>query len=139
MRQGECELNLAQVWPDLPAESRFRALPGRVAVLMCERPEAMGSVLLTDRTSGNLRPDAGVVAAAGAGVELEVGDRVYVRPYVGLHVHTEEGIYRLLGREVFDGEEMASAVPWWDHVLAMEGEVREDGWGDGQAGRPEGS
>lgn len=121
MKQAEDQLNLANAWPELPKRSRFRALPGRVAVLMCQKPIAQGSILLTDRTSGNLRPDAGVVAAVGEGIDLRIGDRVYVRPYVGLHVHTEEGTYRLLGRELFDGEDRVSAVPWWDHVVAQVG------------------
>lgn len=123
MRFGENELNDAIDWPSLPERSRFRALPGRLAVLMCSRPSSKGSILLTDRSAGNLSPDAGVVAAAGEGVDLQVGDRVYVRPYVGLHVHTDEGTYRLLGREVFDGETAASTVPWWDHAVAVSRET----------------
>lgn len=117
---GEFEINEAREWPRLPDSPRFTALPGRVAVLMCERPSCFGSILLTDRSAGNLRPDAGVVASVGAGVTLSVGDRVYVRPYVGLHVEMPEGVYRLLGREVFQGEETASAIPWWEHVLASD-------------------
>lgn len=118
MRIGENELNLTTEWPELPERSRFRALPGRVAVLMCDAPERVGQIHLTDRSSGNLRPDAGVVAAVGTGVDLAVGDRVYVRPYVGLHIHTDEGTYRLLGREVFEGEHAACPVNWWEHVVA---------------------
>jgi len=125
MKIGEDKLNLAQEWPSLPSKSRFRALPGRIAVLMCPKPSMRGALHLTDRCAGNDRPDAGIVAAVGAGIDLDVGERVYVRPYVGLHFHTDEGVYRLLGREVFDGEEKASVVAWWDHVVAVSRETLE--------------
>jgi len=113
-------LNKATVWPEVP-QSRFRPLPGRPVIFMCAPPEkSEGGILLPDRTSGNSRPDAGVVACA---TEIPVGTRVYVRPYVGLYVDHEEGWYRITGREVFQGDSIASVVSIWEHIVAFD----EDG------------
>lgn len=113
-------LNQATVWPDVP-QPRFGELVGRPIVFMCAPPEqSAGGIFLTDRTSGNSRPDAGVIASA---VELPVGTRVYVRPGVGLYIAHEEGWYRVTGREVFKGETKASVVSIWEHIVAID----EDG------------
>jgi hypothetical protein len=88
---------------------------------MCEPPkESPGGIILTDRTSGNSRPDAGVIASS---TELPVGTRVYLRSDVGLFVAHEEGWYRITGREVFKGDGHLSVVSFWEHIVAID----EDG------------
>jgi len=113
-------LNRAQVWPELPENARYKALPGRPVVLMCPEPEKYGELVLPDYLAGNLRPDAGVIAAIHAVDGLEVGTRVYLRPYVGLFVQTEEGWYRMVGRERFADEDTLSNVCWSEHIVAFE-------------------
>lgn len=116
-------LNRVHKWPVLPPEPRFKPLAGRLAVLMCPTPETSdGGIYLTDRTSGNLRPDAGVVVASH---DLEHGTRGYVRPGVGMYYDSPEGWYRLLGREVFKGEGKLSAVDIYEHFVAfdVDGEI----------------
>jgi co-chaperonin GroES (HSP10) len=51
-------------------------------------------------------------------IPLCEGDKVYVRPYVGLYYEVEDGMYRVFGKEQFRGDDKISKVPYWEHVLA---------------------
>ncbi len=120
--RGEGELNKVHEWPALPPR-RFKDMPGRAAVLMCPKPETSeGGIYLTDRTSGNLRPDAGIVTASP---DIPDGTRVYIRPFTGMLFDSPEGWYRLLGREAFKGEEWLSVVDVYEHIVAfdVDGEI----------------
>lgn len=64
------------------AATVFESPPGRAAVLMDLKKEAIGSILLPDEVSGRLRPDVGTVLTSGH-ESMKPGDRVIVSPYAG--------------------------------------------------------
>jgi co-chaperonin GroES (HSP10) len=90
-------------------EFGITALPGRVAVLMDEKPVSQGGILLPP--SGRLNPDTGTVV--GSGVDgLAIGSRVCVRPYDGAWFDNFQGS----GRQVrFYGV----ADDWWTSIVAV--------------------
>jgi hypothetical protein len=75
---------------------KYRALPGRVVVLMDPPRRTFGLLHLPDDLQNTVRPEAGTVVSGG-GV-LATGTRVVVRPYGGMWRDEEDSIQlRLYG------------------------------------------
>ena len=127
--KGAAVLNIADKWPDLTTEVKYAPLPGKCAVKMCAPRKKHGSLHLPDTVAGKARPDAGVVIAVDAPrrlqnseydeqVPLEVGQRVYCRPYAGMFVEDGDDWVRIFNVEM--DEEGTDHVPYHEHILAID-------------------
>ena len=104
-------------FPSVSWAGRLRCLPGKAAVVMALPRTVASGLALPDEVGGRLRPDVGVVASVGQGVDLVVGDLVAVDPYAGKWISDGSGgLVRMIGDETARAE-VPELVPWSEQVL----------------------
>jgi len=89
LREGELDVYLPEGMAarriDLAAaEKGIECGQSCLAVEMDPPRQTKGEILIPETVGARLRADAGTIVSVGTGVDLEVGDRVLVRPYHGL-------------------------------------------------------
>lgn len=81
--------------------SKYRALPGRVIVLMDPTRDTFGDLVLPDTVNDKIRPESGTVIASSPG-KVKPGVRVIVRPYAGLWVEEDGDQVRMFNEPADD-------------------------------------
>lgn len=107
------------------ASAALKCPRGRVAVEMLEAETKYGLLFLPDKLGANLRPDVGVVVAAGHDVPLEQGDVVIVRGYDGTwREEVSIGNYTPVGQLRSYGVFVPTVgdpvvIKWWDSIVGV--------------------
>jgi len=110
--------------PDVKeSEGKVKAFSGKAVVAMAKPAERQGLILTPDMP--RMEPDVGTVVSAGEGVELSLGDEVFVVWNHGKHMSGfDAGGYapdceiRMFGCAAAVGRK-AVRVPWNRSILAM--------------------
>lgn len=122
---------LPESLPDIDIDGvEMQCLPGKCAVLMGPEREAVGSILLTDKSQGRYRADVGrVISATGpksqkdgkvSEIGIGRGDYVLVRGYGGAWFNDyHDGKQLRLYGIAKDEDGLPTSIPWDDDILAV--------------------